>query len=383
MLAMPRSVVTVAVVHLLVQGPLAIKTRAEVNSTGADHDEWNALKRWLTSSGATVSDKLAEAYTTHSGASVRGVVTNQATRAGEVLVSIPRNLWFAEPDIDFAGVDELGKLSSNDDLPVSIALALEDKKAKRSKWAAYISHLPTLQDFESFYVRFASAELLRRFAPLDFAANVGALQTMDDWDRKRFEHWNDKHRHDIDWNDVRLAMARWRTRNYFLPHTNIRALMPLSDMLNTAPRDELNTFWDDVEDDKFEVKVNSSLSPGSELYESYCPTCVNDDMLQGWGIYFERNPNKVNHSEVSPSFMHFVSKLLEANPTQGMLAPRCKSSTLQMPQGAIMCAFARIAWETYASPAFLQLPGNAAAQAETRVDKEGLLQFNSRGMVYG
>eukprot|EP00930_Biecheleria_cincta_P075395 TRINITY_DN6256_c0_g1_i1.p1 TRINITY_DN6256_c0_g1~~TRINITY_DN6256_c0_g1_i1.p1 ORF type:complete len:177 (+),score=25.49 TRINITY_DN6256_c0_g1_i1:186-716(+) len=176
-------------------------------------------------------------------------------------------------------------------------------------------------------------------------------------------------------------MARWRTRNYYLPHTQARVLMPISDMLNTAPKEELNTLWDDVGGDLFEVKANASLSRGSELYESYCQDCKNDGLMHGWGIYFERNPLKVSHKEeVTPAFMRSISELLEPRPAEGMLAPRCKSSTLRETQGPILCALARLAWETYA-PAFLQLPAHTALRAEDAAE-EGMLQFNIRGMVY-
>lgn len=378
--AMANLFLAVAVLLLPVQGLLAYKLRSAANATDTVHAEWDALKTWLTSNGATVSNKLQEAFTRHSGAAIRGVVTREDMQPGETILSIPRDLWFDESSIDFSGLQELKKhMVDTDDLPVSVALALEAKKGSTSKWAAYINHMPTLQDFESFYVRFASAELIHRFAPLDLAAKVGALQTLDEWEQNRFSHWNAKYQHDIEWDDVKLAMARWRTRNYFLSHAQTRTLMPVSDMLNTAPKEELNTAWDDAGDGVFEVQANASLSAGSELYESYCPHCKNDGLLHGWGIYFEQNPVKMSHKEVTPAFMRSVSKLLEAKPAEGMLAPRCKSSTLRESQGPILCAFARLAWETYA-PSFLQLPGHASLRAGDT--EEGLLQFNIRGMVH-
>merc|ERR1712232_995346 len=210
-----------------------------------------------------------------------------------------------------------------------------------------------------------NSSLLRDFAGLHLSSRIQQMQTQDATMEACFKEWH-KQPHSkvshLTWDEVFTALIRWRTRCYGVGGGT--ALIPGSDLLNTAP--DLNTGWKPPQKDgPFIVTVTRNVSVGTELYDSYCPSCDNLVFMSLWGIYVENNHHASNvwqkksdcrsstssggtMREVVEAALFVGSEDISLMLAQGWKAPRCKQSTLRQPQGPLRCSMARLAWESCA-----------------------------------
>jgi len=346
-------------------------------------DALTELLPWMRANGAIVKSGLRASTTFHGGAAIRGVITTAQLPVDESLMMIPRKLWFTLDkfvEVQAANLSAFGKTcdglqgDSLDQLKIAAALALEEKKGTASFWYPFLRALPSLKDFRTFYPQFAEPIVLAEFRELPVIATAKAWQTQDDRARGCFQSWrrSEISGHTVlgqgmrmlEWTDMQLALAQFRTRRYQVDYNN--AMMPGSDMFNTAPSKSINSAWS-ADAEGFTIRTYASVPSDSEILDPYCTDCDNDRMMVGWGVYLERNMNAlaragsvncnavVAHGDGSAfrSLRQATQAMLRLDgdglaqlATDGLSAPRCVAhNTRSADQGPLRCGLARLAWE--------------------------------------
>jgi len=327
----------------------------------------------MVQNGAQANEDLRANATLHAGLSVRGIVSTAKIAAPVALLHIPRKLWLTLenfPKLRNASMPSLKSCQMEpqlfNQLKLALAVAAETIKGDASFWAPYLSILPDLHDFEMFYPGFAERSLLADFRELPAAETAYHMQISDNQTQRCIDAWQKssskpQELSNLKWNDVRLALARVRTRTCSVDDGQL-AMVPGFDMLNTAPTTSLNTIWW-TSNSGFELQTIKSVAQGTELIDPYCATCDNDVLLGTWGVYLEDNVHRINSSKTVDCAAHVFGltsnsgKALKEVTTsalqlddqalsQNWLAPRCKAGTLSSgQQGILRCSFARLAWE--------------------------------------
>merc|ERR1719161_1120397 len=244
---------------------------------------------------------------------------------------------------------------------LAIAIGLAREKAKGAASAHYLTlkSFPKLHDFQSFYPRLAGPEILRDFKSLKFIDTIKEQQVTDNKLRQCFTIFQNQNSIPlvtlgVRWPDVQEASMQIRTRAYgnkkLLPDLSI--VIPLADMMNTAPTSNWNARWE-LTPDMFTLKTDAGISADKELLESYCPLCDNRRMLSLWGIYLESNPKRglsCSVQQASDQVLHNATMaVLESNKMVNWTAPRCKEAVFTTKQGPLRCSLARLAWEACSS----------------------------------
>lgn len=335
-------------------------------------DAWAETLLWMVRNGAKVNEHLKANETSHAGMDVRGVISTSTIDAPKTLLHIPRKLWLTLdnfPSLRNATMPVLKPCQMDvqlfNQVKLALAVASEVKKGNASFWSTYLRVLPGFDDFEAFYPGFAEHSLLADFRPLPAAETAYHMQISDDQTRKCIAAWQEISGHPPElaglvWNDVRLALARVRTRTCSVDDGQM-AMVPGFDMLNTAPTSSLNTMWW-TSKDGFELQTIKSVAQDTELIDPYCATCDNDVLVGTWGVYLEDNINQVKARKDVDCAAHVfgstpnsgrtfmqVTKAalqLDVEASKDWRAPRCKAATLSSGhQGLLRCSFARLAWE--------------------------------------
>lgn len=375
-------------------------------ASGSADTAWADVAAWLTQHGAVVSRKAKANLTHHGGAWIRGVIASEPMKKGETLLSIPKSLWMHLDNFAVSGLSNL-KCNCNlefqlldSTLQSSVAVALEKKKGQASKWHAYLKDLPTLANYETFYIRMASPALLKQYQALPLAKYVKESQSALTACKPCVMKWAAKHAHDLTWNEVKHALAIWQTRVYGLDgenSTKVHALMPASDLLNTDTLGSLNTAWTPRPtysngERVFNVELTQPAAAGDELFDSYCPNCVNDRFLQIWSVYLDDNDHVKELDSEAAAAGEDLKKSVQRTligPHAGLTSPRCRPEVFERPQGPIECAFARLTWEQFGKSWGLKTPkrqsllmrfdGSFEPHKATRSETHPLM--TSRGMV--
>lgn len=338
--------------------------RSMASVTDMSPKAWEATIAWLKKNGATVTDALKSEQTQHGGFSIRGVVSTHDVPKHSTILEIPEKLWLEGASNKVINNTNFDCSVVEKNIRVAIVVALETQKGAASFWAPYLGQLPSLEDYESFHPRFTKKPLLDDFSSLGLVQTIKLLQENDAGLESCFGQWQKvikskaelkdvpelKNFNKLTWNDMRLALARTRTRVYKVGNdTNRSALIPGSDLLNTAPASALNTLWD-FEGPKFKITA-LKVSEGQELYDAYCGSCTNDNMLSIWGVYLEDNANKMKPASLAScsALKKPAMEVLDTGKQDAKwTAPRCKKEALSGDQGPLRCSFARLAWESCA-----------------------------------
>jgi len=341
-------------------------------------DAWAELKVWMEDSGATVASGMKVNTTRHGGLGIRGIVVEgDGLHDSQSILSVPKRLWlhmdnFPELHSPFATLENMiPKECDRETLKAGVALALETFKGTASFYHPYLKSLPTLDDYRSYHPRLASTGLLQEFEALDITKSIRALQSLDEHLGMCFASLQNASQakcqgteqqggcipnlSELTEEDLQLALPRWRTRVYGMADGSA-AMIPSSDLLNTAKSELLNTNWRPTSN-VFNLTASGRVPGGSEVYDSYCTDCNNAAMLKIWGIYMEDNNNEASNigSDCESAGLRQVAEsildLHSVNIHDGTMhwnAPRCKQSPDATAQGPMRCSFARLAWETCA-----------------------------------
>merc|ERR1719217_1152325 len=135
------------------------------------------------------------------------------------LVVIPKKAWINLDNFEEMR-DSALKCSavSEHELKIATALAIEAVKGPHSKWAKYLETLPKKEDFEAFYPKWAEEDLLDEFDELTLSKNMRDFQKNDKQAKECWLKWQAtsdvKGIKKVTWEDVRLGLARWRSRNH-------------------------------------------------------------------------------------------------------------------------------------------------------------------------
>jgi len=372
-------------------------SQKQITEHDASNDAWAETTAWMISNGATVTPNIHGAPTQHAGNSVRGVVTTADLPKGNFL-EIPSSLWinidtfpnFRDVRLDQQECTSLSK-DNQKQLKVSVGLASESRDT--SKFAPYLSNLPTLEDYKAFHPRLADTELLAEFAGLPLVDNIKVMQTVDAQIQRCFKAWRkqkDSPVSDLTWDQVKLALQQFRTRCYGT-NGGGSSLIPASDLMNTGSSANLNTEWGSGNSTHFVVATAKPLSHGTELMDSYCPTCDNTNFVLIWGIFLEdnavqaANKDKAAPDSFCPAIRAKVEEALDTSPshmaeveTNKWRAPRCKAATMNRPQGPLRCSLARLAWQTCSeTPVQSMYRGDAAYDGDGgHKDAEAILSHS-------
>jgi len=334
-------------------------------------DAWSYVTQWMRLNGAEVNPHLAGNATFHGGNTIRGVVSTAGLVKDEVLAAVPRKLWIETahfPAIDKADINALDACGSHmsvgtrDRIKLAAAIAVEEKKGAVSFFYPYLSTLPTLADFRTFHPGFAGDVLMKDFGSLptvSFAVRQQARDREVFWCFDSWKHSPESPAAHVDWLDFELALFQVRTRAYHVGEKP--ALIPGTDLLNTASDTALNTDWQ-ANDDFFFLSAPSPVAAHVEVYESYCRDCSNSALLDLWGVYEEDNVYGVHEGDVdcdawTSGHRRSLRDVVEdtVNTTESGLAfarthvltaPRCRSGAPNsQEQGPLRCSLSRLAFE--------------------------------------
>lgn len=346
----------------------------------AGPDAWSETAAWLAANGAEVDSLLRANVTSHGGASIRGVVSGARLGPAETLLRVPRKLWLTLEHFPELQRANLSKVPACVDLPGTgkgcsalkevAAIAAETRKGDASFFAPYLRTLPTLAEIRSFHPLYAGTPIVADFGALSIVTYALRVQFSDNQTRDCFEAWRRSPERPsalagLSWGDYELALAWFRTRSYSVG-LGEGALIPGSDLLNTAKRRSLNTAWS-PDGGVFTLRTSASVPAGAELFDTYCSTCDNERMLTNWGVYLEDNPNALSDNKTklidcdavnflpgegtADTLREAAEAALDLSPTalsearaEGWRSPRCRR-TLASPQGPLRCSLARLAWE--------------------------------------
>lgn len=314
--------------------------------------------------------------TSHSGFKIRGIVSDKPLESDQAVLRVPKKLWFTLDkfpdirDVQLAQVPHCGSPLPEAHLrliKIAGALARERKKGNESFYHAYISQLPTLDDFRSSVPLFMNADLQEDFAGLPLASIATELQIIHGRLRNCFLSWTKAKNSPvvgITSDEFDLAHTLWKTRAF---HANGSPVMvPGADFLNTEIPVKINTIWTATKDD-FGISTSrfEGTGSGAEMYDWYCEKCDNTIMMASWGTYLEGNPNPLKtqavcHSQIDPSKPRKHGKFKSLRDTseamldlkdvdaalkEGRNAPRCREEVLSLEQGPLRCSYARLAFE--------------------------------------
>eukprot|EP00929_Paragymnodinium_shiwhaense_P013441 TRINITY_DN121294_c0_g1_i1.p1 TRINITY_DN121294_c0_g1~~TRINITY_DN121294_c0_g1_i1.p1 ORF type:complete len:553 (+),score=197.22 TRINITY_DN121294_c0_g1_i1:61-1719(+) len=327
---------------------------------GSKEDVWfqatEHLKKYE-SVGAKVNQKLKADMVSIGGGEVRGIVTEEAMKNGTKLVVIPKKAWINLDNFPKMR-DSSIKCPGENEVKIATAMAIEDKKADKSDWKAYLDTLPTWDDFHAFYPKWAEDDLLQDFDGLALVKDLKDFQSSEKDLKKCWESWykttDVPETEGLKWEDIRLELARWRSRNHntsSMDSNHSHALLPAADLMNTGTGENTKWYFEDTDNDghadQYTLELEGDAAKGDELLERYCAYCKNDQMLMIWGIYVEDNGNKVDQqSEGCEKLLSKAKPLLQDQKEEKLLSPRCKKETLEMSQGPMRCSLARLAWES-------------------------------------
>lgn len=341
--------------------------RAGEPEVGDMEDVFQSLAKWMTGRGASVDTNLKGGYAKHGGANIRGVLSAGSIKPGIALMKMPKDLWIWQNTTMFADLMAAKAKLATDvkacglldpkvftNLMMAAGLAREKAKGDASALKLALKSFPKLHDFESFHPRFAGTELLTDFKSLKFCDTIKELQAVDSKLQQCYtgvqSHLSAASLAGIGWPDVQEASMQIRTRAYgnkdLLPDATV--VIPLADLLNTAPNSHWNSQWH-LTADMFTMTTKAAIGANTELVESYCPQCDNRRMLSLWGIYLENNEHRglnCSSEQASDSVLKKATlAVLEATKAPQLTAPRCKASVFSTKQGPLRCSLARLAWE--------------------------------------
>lgn len=365
----------IALLLLPVEGRLLRRTAVE------KPDAFASLVAWLKANGATLEGGVEMATTYHGGAAIRGMVSEGGLTANETAISIPEKLWLVLdnfPAVQSANLTRLGAVCERLDpealelLQSVTAVALETKKGDASFYAPFIRTLPSMADFQSFHPMLGHPSVLAEFEALPAIQKVIGLLGYDSLIEQCFEAWRGdpsfpgprQGASAIEWSpDMELALVQFRTRSYADGQKS--AMVPLSDLGNTAPARFVNAHWS-FENGRFFLRSSQPVAAMGEVMENYCDTCDNDYMLFAWGIYLQNNPNRVGHpesldcmasipgdagsahrtlQEATMSVLDMGAASLAELAEQDLTAPQCQPIHVPDGQDSLRCNLARLAWE--------------------------------------
>lgn len=356
-------------------------------------DSFTETIEWMESYGeATINAELHESSRDHGGAAIRGVISGSQLSRGEVILKIPSNFWITtalhpEATSVFKNLNNssgsCSRIDPEDQMAMAMAsnLALEASKEHQSSFWHYMRNLPSHDDYQSFYPRWIESSVLQEFRDLPLAAVLAAGQEKDaeleSCYKSQWQHQTSL-LSGITWDDIKLGLARYRTRCYMVSMTDLHlplesaidlrlkeesasittVMIPASDMFNVARRD--NTLWGTM-NGSWVVSAATGINADSELYESYCDACHNAMMVQVWGVYLEDNINSLRNShglkcsQGVGSLREVAERMLDLSSIgqalqNGWRAPRCQSDAVKtMNQGPLRCSLARLAFESCAN----------------------------------
>lgn len=369
---------------------------------------WPDIAQWLVGKGGWVQDGIHSDLTMHGGAEIRGLVADSGAFMSTTLLEIPRSLWLELrfwPDLEKTSLahlrncDDLSK-SEVHRLKFATGLALETRKGDASQHSLYFRNLPSLSEYESFHPSFMSSTLKEDFRSMpvvDFAR-----KTQEDEARMQgcFANWQNEPQSsvkDVHWEEIQNGLSQLRNRGFIVESSPI--LIPVVDLINTAPSDSLNADVHFNMDSVSLIVDTAWLGSGQELLYGYCTTCDNNIMLSQWGVFLEGNTNplpaehkvdcKGKHSATNGSPGGRRQKSLEDvalaaldmdNYHEGRV-PRCKQSTFASEQGPLRCSLARLAWE-YCGSFWTQKPGalvnHTQALEKATVDEQIFLKARQK-----
>eukprot|EP00746_Dinoflagellata_sp_MGD_P068128 gnl/MRDRNA2_/MRDRNA2_28090_c0_seq1.p1 gnl/MRDRNA2_/MRDRNA2_28090_c0~~gnl/MRDRNA2_/MRDRNA2_28090_c0_seq1.p1 ORF type:complete len:430 (+),score=73.84 gnl/MRDRNA2_/MRDRNA2_28090_c0_seq1:75-1364(+) len=353
-----------------------VYTKASVIRMSDKEDTFHSVAEWMRKHSASVSLHLQGAFRSHGGASIRSVISTEDLPKGTVLMNLPRNTWIWEGTPAFSDlVGQKEAVSQNPSCRLSppqeitkmiVAAGMAREKAKGTDSTLYLAlkSFPTYNDYYSFHPRLAGPEILRDFGSLGISEIIKAQQVIDSNLQQCFIAWksNSSSIDGVEWLNVHEALEQIRTRAFGVPEIpgHPAVVIPLADLLNTAPAPEYNTLWH-AGTAAFTMTAKGS-SANAELYDPYCAKCDNKIMLLRWGIYLEDNSNrglsmKCATHQASNKLLHDATiAALETQKNFNWTAPRCKAAVFKTPQGAMRCSLARLSWEACGS----QWAGNAS-----------------------
>jgi hypothetical protein len=363
---------------------IILLTQAGAPEVGDMEDVFQSLAQWMAGRGASVEKALKGGYKEHGGANIRSVISTGNFTKGTLFMRMPKQLWIWEHTKDFADLMVAKQMHSPaieacrsldpkvlTNLVVAIGLAREKAKGETSDLRLALKSFPKAHDFESFHPRFAGPEILEDFKALKFCDTIRQQQVMDKALQQCFIGFQQQSSIQslvgIEWSDVQEAAMQVRTRAYgnaeLLPNSSV--VIPLADLLNTAPSAKWNTRWS-LSADSFQMIATQGIGADVELVESYCPLCDNRRMLSLWGIYLENNGNRGLSCSLEQAsdrvLQNATMAVLEVKKAPKLTAPRCKASVFAAKQGALRCSLARLTWEAcspqWAGNNTSQLPGN-------------------------
>eukprot|EP00929_Paragymnodinium_shiwhaense_P075909 TRINITY_DN38892_c0_g1_i1.p1 TRINITY_DN38892_c0_g1~~TRINITY_DN38892_c0_g1_i1.p1 ORF type:complete len:600 (+),score=195.89 TRINITY_DN38892_c0_g1_i1:100-1899(+) len=345
------------------------KTRHDADNPGLD--AWKEATDLVKQGGGSVSGRCVTANTKHGGAEVRGIVARAAIPDKTLLLNIPKKLW-----LHLDNFPEIKKSSLDCGLEVETktvtAIAMETVKGEKSSWHKYLRTLPSYENYQSFYPRWAPKSFQKAFKGLALTELIRKGQKEDREVRKCWEAWHAEKANweeeipdmeKVTWKDVKLAFAQFRSRNHNVSSEGdgpgSGALLPAADLMNTIGSTEklkINTFWGFLDDDhdgqmdRYALRTTEHVPADAELFERYCATCDNTVMIDYWGIYLEDNENKISVSEncevLLPKAMALLKKSLKDENHNIITAPRCKSEVFEHKRGPLLCSLARLAYES-------------------------------------
>lgn len=342
----------------------------------ADAD-WLKISAWIRSNGGHVESTVRGNMTSHSGFSIRGIVSEKTGQPAQPVLAVPKKLWLTLdnfPDICEFPLESLPKcghpLQKSHLILIKTAgaIALETKKGNASFYHVYLGGLPRLDEFRSFHPRFMGADVQEDFTGLPITGIAQELQLFDVQLRECFQSWTKVPNSivaGITLDEIQLAMIQYRTRTFDIVG-KFPSMIPGADFFNTEKPILVNTVWQ-VTNSSFQVNaIAGKVKAGSELYYMYCKKCDNTKYMAIWGLYLEGNENPMQtpaancaaHVDESQPLRHGKFRslreaseaMLDLNsasaPTEmGSIAPRCRQAALSSSQGPLRCSFARLAWE--------------------------------------
>lgn len=340
--------------------------------SNAANTDWLNVAAWIDSNGGYVEPTIKSNMTSHSGLSIRGIVSGKALRPGKPVLFIPKKLWLTLdkfPDLQQSPLEHLQQCGAPlqkhhlNMVKMAGALARETRKGNASFYHVYISGLPTMDDFRSFHPRFMRDDVQEDFGGLAMTADATELKKFDVKLKDCFQSWTKVPNSPvagITSDDMELALMQYRTRTF--DSGKYPSMVPGADFLNTDKPVLVNTIWQ-VKDDNFKVDmIRGGVGPGTELFYMYCKTCDNDKLVGIWGLYLEGNENPVQTAadcaaqvatlrhgkfkslrQASEAMLNLSD--VPAASGSGKRVPRCRKEALSSEQGPLRCSLARLAWE--------------------------------------
>eukprot|EP00746_Dinoflagellata_sp_MGD_P158736 gnl/MRDRNA2_/MRDRNA2_86546_c0_seq1.p1 gnl/MRDRNA2_/MRDRNA2_86546_c0~~gnl/MRDRNA2_/MRDRNA2_86546_c0_seq1.p1 ORF type:complete len:479 (+),score=70.08 gnl/MRDRNA2_/MRDRNA2_86546_c0_seq1:139-1437(+) len=328
------------------------------------NDTFRAVAQWMRKHGASVEMHLQNTHREHGGTKIRGVISTKNLKPEMLLMRVPKKFWIWEHSHVFVDLKNAKHILSKHSrcrslsseqislLTLAVSMAREKAKGKASVLYVALKSFPSFRDYHSFHPRLAEPEILHDYKSLGISHTIKLQQKTD----RKLKLCFDAFQHqipslaDVTWRDVHEASMQIRTRGFTGPEQlgEPSLVIPLADLLNTAPDSNLNTEWQ-VNADAFTMKVAGSVAAHVELFDSYCEDCNNKNMLNLWGIYLEDNVNRglsCSKHQASDRALHAATMMALQSEKQPMwTAPRCKADIFTAKQGPLRCSLARLAWE--------------------------------------